>query len=188
MKVKIILFLLTFLVSQSFAQKKGKVKLPYDSTTLKYTYTRIINVPGKDSLTLYKMAKEWYSQKYPGVNFQADQENQHLGGMGSFLINVVLGSKRNGIKEVLKVLFRMDFYFKNGRCKLEITDILIAPTEGNTAPYPSEKLVEEKSGMGHKAYNRWVNDILMDIDKNITSILNEIDDALNGVAKNKSDW
>ncbi len=155
-KSKITLFSLLFFcfTIQTFGQKeKNKIIVPFDSTTQKYTYVKVVGVPDKTVSDLYKSAKDWMKVKYSNDKYLIDTENEQLNDLGNFTINVVKKTSMVKIPFVYTVIFNVNFLFKEGKCKFEITNIKLSHNaQGTTSELTLEGLQKqmESVGMGKK--------------------------------------
>lgn len=193
-KATIALFSLLFLCFsiQTFGQKeKYKITIPFDSTTQKYTYEKIVEVPNKNASDIYKSAKHWTKNKYADDNYNIVTENEQLNDLGNFTINVVLKGGMVRMPYVYTVIFNINFLFKDGKCKFDITNIKLSD---NAMGVSSELTIEafEKQfqdiGMGKKIARSFVVDAFSEIDIQMLKLIEEIEAGLKEEEKPKSEW
>lgn len=183
---------LLFLTIQAFGQKdKHKISIPFDSLTQKYAYVNVFEVPNKSSAALYKSAKDWSKVKYADDKFLIDTENEQLNDLGNFTINVVMKGGMMKMPFVYTVIFNQNFYFKEGKTKLEITNIkLTQNAQGTTQEQTLEafKKQQEGMGMGKNIMKGFIVDVFNEIDANMLKLIAEVEAGLKEESKRKSDW
>lgn len=193
-KTTITLFSLLFLcfTIQAFGQKeKNKINVPFDSTTQKYTYVKVVDVPNKTASDLYKSAKDWTKVKYSDDKYLIDTENEQLNDLGNFTINVVMKGGMVKVPFVYTVIFNLNFYFKEGKTKLEITNIKLSQNaQGTTQEQTMEAFEKQQEGMGmgKNIMKGFVVDVFNEIDINMLKLIAEIETGLKDGTKSKSDW
>ena len=73
MKKTTAFFLSIIFAANVFAGKEEQIKIPYDSTTQKYAYNKVVEVAGKSAADLYATAKNWNKQKFSDDKFLIDE-------------------------------------------------------------------------------------------------------------------
>lgn len=188
------LFTLLFLcfTTQIFAQKeKNKINVPFDSSTQKYTYVKIVQVPNKSASDLYKSAKDWTKLKYADDKYLIDTESEQLNDLGNFTINVVMKGGLIKFPYTYTVIFNINLLFKDSKCRLEITNIKLSQnSQGTTSEQTMESFQKqmEEMGIGKRIAEGFVVDVFNEIDINMLKLITEIETSLTAGVKNKSDW
>ena len=168
--------------------------MPYDSTTQKYTYKKIVEANGKTAHDLYTRAKNWCKHKYMHDKPVIDEENTELGDNGNFEVSVVMN---NGIvKMPVKgtTIYNLNLRFKDGKCKIVITDIKVSDNaNGTTSEKTMEVYAKEPDQIGGmfaaaKSLGKKVTaDYMNDSDTEILKVIAELEKVLTSEAA-KDDW
>ncbi len=172
-----------------------KIKVPFDSTTNKYTYEKIIQVDSLKANSLYLKAKKWYISKYLKSTFLIDSENNTLMQVGVFEISAPIKVFVQTLIQSYKVSYHITSQFKDGKCKLVITDFKIAYSAEETAVSTLETFQKQNGnilginqGLSGKVYAKHTVLCFEAIDKEIQKIIVEFESNLKGLVKSKSDW
>lgn len=107
--------LLLLLPVVSFAQ------LPLDSTTNRFTYTAVIEVPGVSKLELYTRARSWFVEYYKDADAviqMEDKESGRLIGKGRFGVIWQMGVER-----LIRHTVQIDV--KDGRFRYSISNFMV---------------------------------------------------------------
>lgn len=192
------ILLLFMVVSSAMAHKKGndnkgdkEISLPYDSTTGKYTYVRIIETPGKPAEELYKAAKDWSKIKFSDDKYLIDEQNTKFIHMGNFTITVKPRGGMGMMPYVYTIVYNLGFYYKDGKSKIQVTSIRISQ---NAQATTQERTIEafetqmEDVVMGKRVFTAFVMDCFKEIDIQIKKVLDEAESALKNGNQKKDDW
>ena len=85
----------------------------------------------------------------------------------------------------------LNFYFKEGKTKLEITNIKLSQNaQGTTQEQTMEAFEKQQEGMGmgKNIMKGFVVDVFNEIDINMLKLIAEIETGLKDGTKSKSDW
>lgn len=121
-KIYALLCILLFTASAYGQKLTDKVSIPFDSTTEKFTYVEIFEVPDKSSSELYQTVKSWFKEKYLQQDLLIDSENEEITDKGNFTVRTVLKIHKTKSPITRTVVFNLNFLFKNGKAKLEISN------------------------------------------------------------------
>lgn len=183
----VMLFVLSF-ITYSFGQKNKKItNMPFDSITQKYTYVKINETPNKSEIQLYKTAKEWTKMKFADEKYLIDNENTQLTDLGSF--SFVHQYKKYPMP--FTIIYNLNFLFKNGKYKLEISNIKLSQnSQGTTVEYTLETFKKYMEGlkMGKKIIDEIVFEVMNVIDLNFLKIITEIESAMINENKTSTNW
>lgn len=195
MKSSVILIIALFAFLNLNAQKgkedKG-VQIPKDSLTDKYTYVKIVDVPGKSATQLYEIGREWAKRKYNDDHFLIDDPSAKLVHLGSFTVSIVFSNALASAPYTHTVLYDLHILLKDGKAKLKVTDFrLTSNSQGMVPERTLETYVSdtEKMGMGKRITLRSIDDLFAGIDANIQTLLQELESALKeGLKDTDGDW
>lgn len=165
--------------------------MPFDSTTQRYSYVQVVEVPSKSASDLYKSTKAWTKLKYTDDKYILDTENEQLVDLANFSFISVVKSGGFRLPVAYKVIFSLDFYFKEGKTKLVISNIkVIQEVFGTNFEQTLEEFGKsyQKMGFGKNGRRRLVFDVLMTIDENMQNLIAEIDKELKDEVKKTTDW
>jgi hypothetical protein len=165
-----------------------KIKVPFDSTTSKYAYNLIFNLDTSSSKTLYQRTKKWYIDKYSKGTFLNDVENSSLTQTGEFDISAPLKAVGKEYTYTYKCRYEITSKFKDGKCKLEITNFHIltgASDVGQTLE--AFKKSREDLPVNGKNHRKHVILCFEEIDKMTTKIIQDFESNIKQTAKSK-DW
>jgi hypothetical protein len=187
-------FLVLFCLStRAYGQNRweNEIKIPFDSITKKYTYVMVVEVPTKSAADLYETTKEYTIVKYADDNYILDKENSQLIDVGDFTITSEV--RNMGIKFPVsyKVFFSLIFSFKEGKTKIEITNIrLVQNLLGTNYEQTMEEFIEvqKKMGLGKNIRKRLIINVFMAINVNVQNLIAEIESELKEDTRKKSDW
>jgi len=190
MKRSSVILFIIFVSRSVFAQDKEseKINMPYDEETKKYTYSELIEVPEMSAEQLYKLAKNWCKQKYTDDAFSIDESNVELADVGSFPLTTTLGKGLTKMVITQTILYNIIFSFKDGRSRLQITNIKMSQTSAGTT---EERTMEayykfvQDAGVGATRRARAI--MFNDIDLQMRELITEVKEHLQNGTK-KSDW
>jgi hypothetical protein len=189
MRIDLIALLIFFSITALAQEKESdKINMPFDEETKKYTYTEIIEVSGMSSEQLYNLAKDWCKRKYTDDNFSIDEASVELADVGSFPLTTTLGKGLSRIVITQTIIYNIIFSFKEGRSRLQITNIKMSQTSAGTT---EERTLEayykfvQDAGMGATRRARAV--MFNDIDVKMREIIIEARQRLQSGTK-QSDW
>jgi hypothetical protein len=127
----------------------------------------------------------------PDDKYLIDTENEQLNDLGNFTINVVMKGGLVKMPFVYTVIFNLNFLFKEGKYKFDITNIKLSQnSQGTTSEQTMEGFQKqmEGMGMGKKIAEGFVVDAFNEIDINMLKLITEIETGLKDGTKSKSDW
>ncbi len=192
MKKSLIILTLVFINNLFFGQSEAKIIIPIDSITQKYTYTKIIEVPDKNASDLFLSTKKWCIQKYLNDKFIIEETDSKLIYIGNFPINTVIKVLGRNAPQAFTVLFSLTTLFKNGKCKVELSNFkLTQNSQGTTNERTLEaynKNVESYNRTGKKYIRLERDSIFNEVDSNAKKILLDLEKELKGENQSKKEW
>lgn len=192
MKKIIILVLVLFQKDFLSAQIDGKIVVPFDTITEKYSYAKVLDIQGKSASELFTLAKTWCVEKNLDSKFLNEEVNERITDQGSFPINVILRAK-GGIESpiVFTALYTIDIKVKDSKCKIVVTNIQLSQNaNGMTDSQTLENYKTfQESTKGYQRDRRLkaVVDVFNEADRNIKSIMTDLENVLKGKAT-KTEW
>jgi predicted molibdopterin-dependent oxidoreductase YjgC len=131
----------------SYAQKGSKIQVPYDSSTQKYTYVRIIEAPEKNAVDLFASAKKWCAEKYLDNKFISEVAGEELMDLGNFPIHLTMRVMGKKYPMSYTVLYSIHLLFKEGKSRVVISSFKISQnSQGST---------EETTLENYKKFRVW---------------------------------
>lgn len=117
------------------AKPYERIKLNVDSVTNLITYTGVIEQEESSSDSLYIRAKKWATKQFNGKpSYEVDKRNQKLIINGS--IPAFSYSNKYTKRETGKYNFKMTIWFKEGRYRYAITNLVHEGIKGNAGSAP----------------------------------------------------
>lgn len=116
---KVVLLLLSFVF---YFNSYSQVKLPYKDGMV--FFSEVVPMNGKTKPELFSLVKEWVSDYYRSSKAVIDLADEKAGvitikGASNYVLKDWLGKVPNNWTHKLK------FYFKDGKMKVEMTDIVV---------------------------------------------------------------
>ncbi len=117
------------------AKPYERIKLNVDSVTNLITYTGVVEQEESSSDSLYARAKKWAMKQFNGKPvYEADKKNQKL-VISGYIVAYAYGTKYTK-REIGKFNFKMTIWFKEGRYRYGITNLVHEGIKGNTGTAP----------------------------------------------------
>ena len=182
MKTLIIIIFVVFTNIISFSQSYVIPDFPIDSLTGKISYKEIVYLDSTiQQQVLYKAAREWFAKKFVSANDVLQMEDEKEGiliGKGSFLVN---GGFFGNIPFPNR--FTISMYFKNGKYKYELTDLL---KPDGTCEFYLDILTGKTKNHGYS--KKQIATQLNEVHNNSQAILNDFKTTMLKASKTKTDW
>lgn len=187
----LLLSVFTLLVAVHYAQTDRKGIIPFDSTTQKYTYEKIMEVSGKSAAELYDLGKKSLATTNRDDKFLIDESNVKLADLGSFQVSIVLDAGAVNVPMNWVILYDIITYYKDNKCKVEVTSIKLSGNSQGSTTETSLEAYEKSVENGYKGKKKrmqvYLYDLFKEIDVNIKRNLSEFENNLKGSGKVK-DW
>lgn len=192
-KIKTLCLVLQLLCAGiSLGQNDTEVKIPFDSITRKFAYSRIVEVPGKSAAELFAIVKKWSVQKFMDGKFLYEEADAQLIDLGNFPITVVVKAGGRQIPFSYTIIYNLSVQFKPGRCKIVTTDIKLSQNaKGTSNEQPLEsykKNMSSMKGVGSKKAKGMEEDTFREIDLGMRKTLADLEKNLRGEAGSDKDW
>lgn len=193
MKKILFTFVLFFTLVSVFAEK-GKEKnipIPFDSTTQKYAYSKVVEVANTNAAELYKRSRLWSVQKFSDDKFLVDEPNAAITDLGNFPVKVVVSGGLVTIPISFTIIYTVSTQFKDGRFKYNISNIKMS---GNANGTTTEQALEvfaksdENVGLGRNAQRKYIEDVCREIDKNLIVVIADLEKSIKDASGNNKDW
>ena len=173
---------------------KFAINMPYDSTTQKYTYKKVVEVPGKTAKDLYLLAKSWGKHKFMHEKFVIDEENTELADNGNFEVTVMMNAGMVKMPMKGTTLYNMNIQFKEGKARIVVTDLKVSDNASGTT---NEKTMEiysreadQMGGLmaaGKSAGKKFTADYMNAVDAEMVKVITDLETALKGGGA-KDNW
>jgi hypothetical protein len=188
-----LLFLLSVMWTPFLVCQTAKdITIPFDTVTQKYTYNKIIEVPGKTARELSTLTKKWCVEKFLDDKFIVDDPDIKIVDLGKFPINFTYKVGGRKIPTSYTIIFSLTGLFKDGKCKIETTNIKMTQNaKGTTNEQPIEtyqKNMENLGGPGKRKAKEVLIITFNEIDINMKRTLIELEKVLKGDLSDKKEW
>jgi hypothetical protein len=182
---------MTFLIGSTFGQTDRKKVIPFDSTSQKYTYEKIVEIQGKSANDLYDIGKKWLINKFHDDKFLIDEHALKTVDLGNFQISVILDMGSVNLTQNMVVIYDISLFYKESKCKLEITSIKLSGNSQGTTYETTLEAYEKSVENGHrgkkKNMQKYLYDIFIEIDTNLKKTISDFELNIKGENKSK-EW
>jgi len=189
--MKKLLLPLLFICSLSYGQKEPLI-LPIDSITNKITYSEVVKVDSVSKQELFSRAREWFAKAYKNSSKVIQMEDKESGKIVGKALMQVYHKALGMTFESGYINYTISIYIKDGKYKYEFVDFYhTGQYVGNGNRIPDygicENMIHTKDKNMGISYQKTYNYYLLQMDRNITVLVEDLKLSMLSKSKNNND-